>query len=97
MTVMNMNAATAHAIRRSNSVIVSEGEPGGPVSVWVTIGRVKLVASTRTAAPCAAWTNARTAQGCGVHGHYASAGSSTESMTWTTPFEASMSVSITLA
>ena len=27
---MNQNAATAQAIRRSKSVIVSEGEPGGP-------------------------------------------------------------------
>src|SRR5829696_1632780 len=56
MAEMNRNAVTDQAIRRSNSVIVSEGEPGGPVSGWVTIGRVKLVTSTRIAAPYTAWT-----------------------------------------
>jgi hypothetical protein len=34
---------------------------------------------------------------CGVHDPYMSSGSRTESMTWTTPFEASTSVLITLA
>ena len=32
MAEMNKNTATVQAIRRSNSVIVSAGEPGGPVS-----------------------------------------------------------------
>ena len=52
---MNRNAATAQAIRRSNRVIVSEADPGGPVSEWTTIGIEKPVARARIAAPWTPW------------------------------------------
>src|SRR5215207_274273 len=103
---MNTDSATTQAIRRSNSVAVSEGEPGGQHqgrrslhSMDNSHGDVEQPGASDPPVDLRLGrvSEQRAAQGCGVHGHYASAGRSTESMTWTTPFEASMSVSVTLA
>src|SRR5918994_4828353 len=120
MAETNRNAATAQAIRRSNSVILRrrtwragqragddrKGEAGGQHqdrrslhSVDNSHGTVEQPEASDSSADLSVGRagEPRAVQGCGVHGPYACAGRSTESMTWMTPFEASMSVSITLA